>query len=170
MERTSAHSVALGGMLAALAVVIMCLGTVIPVMTYAAPLLAIVLLAVVLRSCGRRVGWAWYVCVAVLALLLCPDREAAVVFCAFGYYPLVRPHLQKIPSPFLRNLAKFCVFQLSILAVAAFTVYMLGLEAILSDLSPATVAAEAVFWLLCNLCLFLADTVLGRVEVLRRKR
>ena len=169
MARESARTVALGGMLAAFAVVILCLGTLIPVMTYAAPLLAIMTLAVVLRLCGRRIGWSWYICVTLLALLLCPDREAAVVFAAFGYYPLLRPTLQRIPSQLLRNLVKFLLFQLSILVVAVFTVFMLGLETVLADLSPAVIAAEAVLWILGNVCLFMADFVLGRLETMRRK-
>ena len=59
MGHNSAKSVALGGMMAALAVVIMCMGGIIPVATYVCPMLCALLLALVLRFVGRRIAWAW---------------------------------------------------------------------------------------------------------------
>ena len=83
-KRTPASSVALGGVLAVLAVVVMCLGTIIPVATYVCPMLCALLLQVVLKTCGVRIAWAWYGAVAILSLLLAPDKEAAAVFAVSG--------------------------------------------------------------------------------------
>ena len=83
-KRTPASSVALGGVLAALAVVIMSLGTIIPVATYVCPMLCALLLQAVLKTCGVRIAWAWYGAVAILSLLLAPDKEAAAVFAFLG--------------------------------------------------------------------------------------
>ena len=92
---TEARRIALGGMLAALACVIMGMGGLIPVATYVVPMLSIFLLQFVFRSCGGRIAWAWYGAVAILGLLLCPDKEAAAVFLALGYYPIVKPRLDR---------------------------------------------------------------------------
>ena len=73
MARNSARNVALGGVTAALAVVIMCLGGIIPVATYVCPMLCAVLLATVLPAIKARLAWAWYGAVALLSLLLAPD-------------------------------------------------------------------------------------------------
>ena len=70
---------ALGGMLTATAVVIMCLGSLIPVNTYVCPVLCILITRVVLERCGRRIGWCYYIATAVLSLMLAPDRQAARV-------------------------------------------------------------------------------------------
>ena len=86
---------ALGGMLAALAVVMMSLGTIIPVATYVCPMLCALLLQGVLKTCGSRVAWAWYGAVALLSVLLAPDKEAAGVFVFLGYYPIVKPALDR---------------------------------------------------------------------------
>ena len=59
-KRTPASSVALGGVLAALAVVVMSLGTIIPIATYVCPMLCALLLQAVLKTCGVRIAWAWY--------------------------------------------------------------------------------------------------------------
>ena len=69
-RRNIASSIALGGVLAALAVVIMAMGTLIPVATYVCPVLCCMLLQFVLLSCGRRIAWAWYAAVAILSALL----------------------------------------------------------------------------------------------------
>ena len=74
--RSKAYPIALGGMLAAAAVVLMSIGTIIPVATYAAPVLCMVLGRTVLKICGSRIAWAWYGAVAILSVLLAPDKEA----------------------------------------------------------------------------------------------
>ena len=74
---SSAGAMALGGILAALTIIIMCLGGLIPVATYVCPLLCAILLQVIFRMFGRRVAWAWYGAVCTLGLLLSPDKEAA---------------------------------------------------------------------------------------------
>ena len=92
----SSRQMALGGMLTATAVVIMCLGSLIPVNTYVCPVLCILITRVVLESCGRRIGWCYYIATAVLSLMLAPDREAALVYAFLGYYPMIRPFFEKL--------------------------------------------------------------------------
>ena len=84
-KRTPAAQIALGGVLAALAVVLMCMGTLIPVATYVCPMLCAMILQLVLKTCGKRIAWAWYGAVSILSLLMAPDKEAAAVFLALGY-------------------------------------------------------------------------------------
>ena len=48
-KKTPASAVALGGVLAALAVVIMCLGTLIPIATYVCPAICMLLVQVVTK-------------------------------------------------------------------------------------------------------------------------
>ena len=83
--RKNSKQMALGGIFAALAVVIMNLGGLIPIATYVCPALCMVLLSLVHRACGGRVAWAWYGAVAILSLLLSPDKEASAVFAFLGY-------------------------------------------------------------------------------------
>ena len=94
-KRTPASVIALGGVMAALAVVIMSLGGLIPVATYVCPMLCALLLQLVLKLCGSRIAWAWYGAVAILGLLMSPDKEAAAVFVFLGYYPIVKPWLDR---------------------------------------------------------------------------
>ena len=59
MRNNEAKSIALGGVLAALAVVIMCMGGLIPVATYVCPTLCMIALCFVVQLCGKRIAWAW---------------------------------------------------------------------------------------------------------------
>ena len=74
MRRNKAYPVALGGMLVAVAVVLMCIGTIIPIATYAAPVVCIRICQTVLTLCGSRIAWAWYGAVAILSLMFAPDK------------------------------------------------------------------------------------------------
>ena len=76
--------IALGGVLAALAVVVMCLGGMIPLATYICPILCMLLQSTVLQKCGGRVAWAWFFAVSILSLLLSPEKEGAAVFLFLG--------------------------------------------------------------------------------------
>ena len=98
---SASRTVALGGVLAALALCVMWLGGLLGIATYVSPMLCAILLQIVKNICGNRLGWAWYGAVAILSLLLVSDREAAWVFVFLGYYPLVKPWLDRRRLPFL---------------------------------------------------------------------
>ena len=164
-KRTPASNIALGGVLAALAVVIMSMGTLIPVATYVCPMLCILILKGVVRTCGKRIGWAWFGAVAILSLLLAPDKEAAAVFCAIGYYPIVKSAIDRKNLPWLR---KGLLFNVSILALYGVLMYVLGMEQILQEFEGVGIAMTAVTLLLGNVTFFMLDRLLG-MRFKRRK-
>ena len=86
--RKETKAVALGGMLGAVAMVIMLLGGLIPVSTYICPVMCMLILQTALNLCGKKIAWAWYIMVALLSLLLGPDKEAAALLVLMGYYPI----------------------------------------------------------------------------------
>ena len=165
MGRNGAKAVALGGMMAALAVVIMCLGGIIPVATYVCPTLCAMVLAVVLRYTGRRIAWAWYAAVSALSLLLGPDKEAAAVFVFLGYYPIIKPWLDGRKAPFLW---KLIFFNVSIGILYALLLYLFRLEQVVRDFSEFGIVLTLVTLLLGNITLFMLDLLLGRIAGRRR--
>ena len=163
MVRNSANSVALGGVMAALAVVIMCMGGIIPVATYVCPVLCAMLLAMVYQLTGRRIAWSWYAAVSLLSLLLGPDKEAAAVFVFLGYYPIIKPWIDQRKVPFLWKLV---VFNLSIGVMYALLIYLFRLEQVVQDFSGFGVVLTAVALLLGNVTLFLLDFLLKRIAIM----
>lgn len=157
-SKKNSAAIALGGVLAALAMVIMSMGTLIPVATYVCPMLCMMLLQVVLRSCGRRYAWAWYGAVAILSLLLAPDKEAAAVFAFLGYYPIVKPKLDALR---LRLLWKLLLFNILILVLYWILLRLLGLEQVVSDFEELGKAMTAAMLLMGNVIFLLMDKLLG---------
>ena len=149
---------ALGGVLGALAVVIMCLGTLIPVGTYACPMVCAVVLQMVLKTCGSRIAWAWYGAVAILGLLLAPDKEAAAVFVFLGYYPIVKPKLDRKKLPWLW---KGLLFNASVLALYWLLLRLFGMEQLVSEFRELGAAMTVVLLILGNVTFFLLDKLLG---------
>ena len=158
-KRNSAYAVALGGVLAALGVVVMCLGTLIPVATFLCPMVCMILAQVVMKTCGGKMGWAWYGAVAVLSLLLSPDKEAAAVFAALGYYPMVKPRLEKRKLPWLW---KGLLFNAVILALYWLLIHLFGLDALAEEFAEAGKVMTVVMLILGNVTFFLLDRVLSK--------
>ena len=158
-KQSKASSVALGGVLAALAVVIMCMGTIIPVATYVCPAICMLLGQVVLKICGGRVAWAWYGAVALLSVLLAPDKEAAAVFAALGYYPMVKPRLEKRKLPWLWKAA---LFNAVILALYWLLIHLMGMDALAEEFAEAGAVMTVVMLVLGNVVFFLLDKVLSK--------
>ena len=150
---------AMGGVFAALAVVIMSLGTIIPVATYVCPVACMLLLQMVLKITGTRLGWAWYGAVSILSLLLAPDKEAAAVFLAVGYYPIVKPKLDKRKGKWLW---KGLFFNLVILALYWLLLKVIGMERLVEEFSGMGIAMTAVLLLLGNVTFFLVDHLLSK--------
>ncbi len=165
-----AKEMALCGVLAALAVTVMVLGGVIPVATYCTPLLAAIMLIPVLEQCGKRLAWAWFVSVAVLASLLCPDTEAAILFWCIGHYPIVRQDLNRIRVKALRIPAKLLVFNLALVLMAALMSLVFGLGQVMENLLQDGPWVFVLTLLLGNGVFLLTDQVLHRIGAIFRRR
>lgn len=159
MSRT--RQIALGGVLAGLAVVLMLLGGVFPLAVYVSPMLASALLLLLLGRLPTSLCLAWYAAVALLSLLLCPDRECAFVFVFLGYYPILRPWLDRLPLP-LRIVCKLLLFNAAVAAMYALLLFVFRLDALLAEARELTAVLLVAFVLLGNLAFVLFDRLLAR--------
>lgn len=164
MRNTLAKKIALGGVLAALAVVIMCLGGMIPLATFICPMLCAIIQYLVLRFCGQRVAWAWFGAVALLSILLGPDKEAALVFCLIGCYPILKPLFEKSK---LRFLWKILFFNCAVGLLYGLLLKLFGMDAVMAEYEALGIVGLAAMLLLGNACFFLLDRLL---TMLSRKK
>lgn len=116
----STFRIALCSVIAALAVVLMMITSLIPVGTYALPCFAGILLIAVVVEYGVRWSLGVFAVVSILSVFLAGDKEAVVYFIAlFGYYPMIKCVFErKIKNKLLLYLSKLAVFNAA--AVAAF--------------------------------------------------
>ncbi len=161
--------IALGGMLGAVAMTILFFGGMIPVSTYVCPVLCMIILQMVLNYCGKRIAWPWYFMISFLALLLGPDKEAAVLLTLLGYYPIIKPKMDKFPVPIL---CKLVFFNAVIILMYTAVVALLGLEAIVIENTFIGYGSLVLMLVLGNATFFLLDTILTRFATgnYRRKK
>ena len=148
--------------MAALAVVIMSLGTLIPVATYAAPVLCMAIGQLVRKTCGNRMAWAWYGATAILSLLLAPDKEAAAVFLFLGYYPILKPAVDRGKAAFL---LKLILINGAILVMYALLIHLFGMDQIGEEYRELGTVLTIIMLILGNVTFFLLDVVLGRLKI-----
>lgn len=123
-----AQQIALCAMVTALGVVLMLVLGVTGIGTYAGPLLAAMLLLPVQDKYGTRGALTVWLVTGLLALLLVPDLELSIVYLTiFGWYPAVRPHLERLPR-LLSLPVKLAAFNVAAIASYAVMMPFLGLE------------------------------------------
>ena len=165
MRNNGAKQIALGGMMAALAVVIMSLGGMIPSATFVCPMLCCLILQIVRTICGDRMAWAWYGAVAILSLLMGPDKEAAAVFVFLGYYPILKP---KFDRSRLKWVWKLLYFNVVILAMYWLLIHLFGMAQLAQEWEELGIWMTGIMLLLGNVTFFLLDRVLSKK--FRRRR
>lgn len=167
MHTTNAKQIAMGGIFAALAIVIMCLGGLIPIATFVCPMICMLILHLIRKLCGNRIAWAWYGVVAILSVLLGPDKEAAAVFVFLGYYPIIKPKIDRIKPGWLW---KGIYFNAVILLLYQLLIYLFGMDQIAAEYRELGKVLTVVVLLIGNLCFFLLDRVLTQFGRRRKRR
>lgn len=159
MKRNAAKPIALGGMLAALAVIIMCMGGMIPASTFVCPMFCCIMTKLVLQLCGRRMTWAWYGAVALLSVLMGPDKEAAAVYVFLGFYPIIKPWMDK---QHLAIMWKLLFFNTVILVMYSLLIHLFGMTELAGEYRELGTVMTVLMLVLGNVTFFLLDRLLGR--------
>ncbi len=169
MRRKRTAQLALAAVLCALAVTVMMLGGLIPAATFCCPMLAGFLTIPILCECGAGMALCAWAAISILSCLLGPDKEAAAIYLFLGWYPVLRPRLEKLRQP-LRFLLKLLIFNCAVIAVYSLLLFVLGLESLRAEFSDMGKIMLLVTLVLGNGIFILFDFVLPRLELLYRCR
>ena len=161
------REIALCGMMNALAVVLLSLGGLVPAATYCAPLLAMAVLLPVQEEYGKKMALTAWVSVSLLALMLTPDRETALVYVFFGWYPVARPQIAALPFRLLRLAVKLLIANGSILLLYGAVLRLMGLT---DDLLEGTFLLNAALLVMGNVVFLLLDKALERLIFLWHRK
>lgn len=133
---SKSREIAIGGVSAALSLTILFMTGLVPFSSYCLPALAGFFLIPVTVEMGFRVALTVYGAAALLAPFIVPDYEASMMFVVLmGYYPIIRPKLQRIPQRFLRILVKLLIFNCTVVAGYSLIIRMFGMQFLLQDSS-----------------------------------
>lgn len=113
----TSFKVALGGVTAALSLILMFLTSLVPFGTYAFPAFAGILLVLLVINLGYGYAAAVYFATAFLSFLLLTDKEAALYYTAFlGFYPIIKSLIERIKTRIVQYAIKLILFNACITA------------------------------------------------------
>ena len=157
------HDLALSSLMCSLAVVFLWLSGILPLGTYGWPILASFTLVIEREECKRGYAWCCFAASAMLGLLLCADKEAALVFAFLGYYPLLKPHFDVIKGKLPRWIAKLTLCVVTMSAMYALILFVFRLDAVVREFNAT---APWLLWATATLGLvlfFVYDLALSRL-------
>jgi len=153
----SSKKIALSGMLSALNILIMFIGSVFQSMDLTAAAAASLTIAFAMVELGTRYAVSIYAVSSVLTVLLLPYKSPGIIFAVFaGLYPILKAYLQRIPNKWLALIAKLAVFNLFFTAIIAAGMYLFMLD-------DDFYSFKLVVYLLGNLTFVLFDIALDRL-------
>ena len=159
-------------MMAALGVIMLYLGSFIEVLDISMAVIASLFCIIAVIEYGGASPWMIYGVTAILSLILLPNKTPALFYAAFfGFYPILKEKLEKLPKP-IGWLLKAVVFNIALAVVAVITVTLMLTEsnALVSPLviGVAVVVCEAIFILydiaLTRLITFYLITIRPRLK------
>lgn len=120
--------VAYSGIMTALSVVLLFLGSISVSLGYAVPIFTGLLMIFLIESVSVNSAVITYFAVSLLSLLLLNNKETALFYVLFfGYYPILRIYIQKIKLKPVRIILKLILFNVSMTAVQLILVYILNI-------------------------------------------
>lgn len=147
-----------GAMMVAVCVVIMLLGAVIDLGTYAAALLAGVAMIPYGQKYGRKYQLMVFAASVMLSFMLVPNIEQNLMYLGFyGWYPILWPELEKLPKV-TKYIAKFIIFNLCFISIEALVMLVLVPEAMGSVLF-------IIFIITANITFFAYDYMIPLLDV-----
>jgi len=162
--------VAVSGMMVALATAILLMGGVIPAATFVGPALAGLLLVPVLAEGGRRMALGAWLAISALSLMLCADKEAALLFAFLGWYPPMKWTLDaKLPG-WKGLVVKLVLWNACAGALAAMIFYVFRMDQVIAEYREMSQVMLVAFIVLANVTLLLYDRLLNIMAVLYVKK
>lgn len=164
-RRSETKRLALCGVLAALAVALMFFGGVLPFASIACPVLASLVLIPVYAETGKKWSVVWFFAVAALAALIAPDKESAVLFAFFGYYPMLRKLLNRLRPKAVQWIVKLAYCNAAVLAAYALMLFVFRLEALRAEFAQYETYLLAVLLVMANVTFAIYDVLIDRLEI-----
>lgn len=126
--KNKTKNTAISGLMTALSVVLMMLTTLIPVFMYVIPIATGLVVLFVADISDKKWGVGVYFSTAFLSLFLITDKEAALTYALFfGYYPLIKDIIEKLPKAW-GWLLKLALFNASAVGIGVISFYLFGVS------------------------------------------
>lgn len=156
--------IALGGIFSALSIVVMLMGGILPFATFSAPAIAGILIVPVAIEFGMKTGYLLYAAIGLLSVFILPDKEMALIFIfLFGFYPLLKARLERIPARVLQWAAKLTLFNVCIFCMYGLILFVFPIGAVVAEFEEMGTVFIASLLLLGNLAFVIYDMALVKM-------
>lgn len=118
-----------GGITAALSVIIMAVCSMLPSMTYAAPVICGVFITFAVIEFNPKFAFALYFAVSVLAITVVPNKESALFYALFfGIYPILKGFIESRTKGLFSWIIKYLIFNIAIIIAYLICSRLLNIE------------------------------------------
>ena len=166
----NSRRIAIGGMMAALATAVLLLGGVIPAATFVGPAVAGLMLIPIFIEGGQRMALGAWLAVSALSLMLCADKEAALLFAFLGWYPAMKWRLDGKLKGWRSIPVKLILWNACAGAMLALIFFVLRMDQIVAEYREMGRAMLVAFILMANVTLLIYDRLLGIMAALYLRR
>ena len=126
--KNKTKNTAVCGLMTALSVVLMMLTTLVPVFMYVIPIVTGILVLFVADISNKKWAVGVYFSTAFLSVLLITDKEAALTYALFfGYYPLIKDTIEKLPKA-VAWILKIILFNIAAVGIGVISFYVFGIS------------------------------------------
>ena len=168
--RKRTRQIAVSGMMVALATAILMMGGVIPAATFAGPALAGLMLIPVFAEGGQKLALGAWLAISALSLILCADKEAALLFAFLGWYPAMKWKLEEKLKGWKGVPVKLVIWNACAGAMAAMIFFVLRMDQVMAEYREMGRAMLIGFIVLANVTLLVYDRLLGIMAVVYVKK
>ena len=152
--------IALCGMIGALSSIVMFF-SIFPYLTYTMPALAGCFLVFIVIEMGTKWAFSVYAIVSAISLIM-PEKEAAIFFILlFGYYPILKPLIEKLNAKFVKWLIKLIIFNVSAVISFYIVTFIFGIE--FSEMGEFGRYTPLILLVAGNFAFILYDIVIDRL-------
>ena len=157
------------GMAAALSVALMFAGSLFYIFAYAIPMLLGIIVLMINKTFGRGVAFYVYLAVSVLSMLFVPDKEAVLMYAFFfGYYPIIKPYIEKIKVKLLPTALKYLLFNASVFVIEILCVKVFGIPFFYDGVFSKSMLV--FFTVAMNLCFVMYEFFLEKFKIIYERK
>ncbi|MEG1181934.1 MAG: hypothetical protein RSD39_07875 [Oscillospiraceae bacterium] len=148
-------------------VAILFFGSVIPFSTIAAPAAAAICVMFFCLEYNRATAFLVYASVSLLAVLVSPDKELALLFCCFfGYYPILKGMIEARFKPLVGILLKIVMMNGALFAMYYVILNIFIIAPVRDEFASFTNIMFAAFIVLGNITFLVYDLALTKISFL----
>lgn len=157
------------GMAAALSVALMFAGSLFYVFAYAIPMLLGMIVFMINKTFGRGYALYVYLAVSILSMLFVPDKEAVLMYALFfGYYPIIKPFVEKIKIKVLPFVLKLLLFNIAVFVIEILCVKVFGIP--FFDDGVFSKSILIFFAVSMNLCFVMYEFLLRNFKIIYERK